>query len=109
MDETDSRLSSPFTLGVSGQVMADDINIQQSSDREADTKGRTSSVFPSFLDCPSLAFLLFFHPTHGFFDRLEVIARLLRAFVSLLLKEFELGLEGLEVVDGRNDIRRVSD
>jgi len=89
--------------------MADDINIQQSSDREGDIKGPTSSVFPNFLDCPGLAFLLFLHPTHGFFDRFEVIACLLRAFESPPLEEFELGLEGFEVVDGRNDIRRVSD
>lgn len=93
---------------MSGQATADDVNVQQSLDGEADTKARTSSVFSSFLDCPGLAFLLFLHPTHGFFDRLEVIAGLLRAFVRLLLEEFELGLEGLEVVDGRNGIRRVS-
>jgi len=89
--------------------MIDDISIQKSSDGVPDARTRTSSTFPSFLDCSSFAFLLFFHPTHGFLDRLEVIARFLRAFVSLLLEEFELGLQGLEVVDGRNDIRRVSD
>jgi len=89
--------------------MIDDINIQQSSDGEPDAKTRTSSIFPGFLNCSGFALLLFFHPTHGFLDRLEVIARFLRAFVSLLLEEFELGLEGLEVVYGRNDIRRVSD
>ena len=92
-----------------GQVTIENINIQQSSDRKADAKGRTSSIFPSFLDRSGLPLLLFLHPTHRFFDRLEVIACLLRAFVSLLLKMFELGLEGLEVVDGRNDIRRVFD
>lgn len=90
-------------------MIADDINIQRGSDREPDVKTRTSSIFPDFLDCPGLAFLLFLHPTHGFFDRLEVIACLLCALVRLLLEKFELGLEGLEVVDGRNGIRRVSD
>ena len=89
--------------------MADDINIQQSWDAEADAKARTSSVFPSFLNCSSLPFLLFLHPTHRFLDRLEVIARLLCAFVRLLLEKFELGLEGFEVVDGWYSIRRVSD
>lgn len=89
--------------------MANDINIQQISDREADMKVRTSSVFPDLLNYSGLAFLLFLHPAHRFFDRLEVIARLLRAFVSLLLEEFELGLEGLEVVGGRDGIWRVSD
>lgn len=89
--------------------MADDINIQQSWDAEADAKTRTSPVFPSFLNCPSLAFLLFLHPAHGFLDRLEVIARFLCAFVRLLLEEFKLGLEGFEVVDGWNGIRRVPD
>ena len=108
-DETDSRLSSPFTLGVSSQVRADDINIQRGSDRAPDTKTRTSPIFPDFLDCFGLAFLLFFHPTHGFLDRLKVIASLLCALVGLLLKELELGLESLEVVDRRNGIRRVSD
>ena len=88
---------------------ADDINIQQSWDAKADAKTRTSPVFPRFLDCSGLAFLLFLHLAHGFLDRLEVIARFLRAFVCLLLKEFKLGLEGFEVVDGWNGIRRVSD
>jgi hypothetical protein len=85
------------------------MNIQESSDRKPVAKTRTSSIFPDFINCPGLPFLLFLHPTHGFLDRLEVFARLLGACAGLLLEAFKLGLESLEFFDGWDDIRRVSD
>ena len=96
-------------LGVSGQVRTDNVNIQEGSDRELDAKTRTSSIFPGFLDCSGFTFLLLLHPTHGFLDRFEVIPCLLCALEGLVLEASELVLEGLQVVDGRNGIRRVSD
>lgn len=77
--------------------------------KKPDAEMRTSYIFPGFLDSYSLTVFLFLHPSHGFLDRFEIIARLLRAFISPLLEEFELCLEGLKVVDGWNGTRRVPD
>ena len=113
LDGRDSRNRSSVVVAINAGCVwssgENDINILRCSDRKPATKIRTSSIFPDFLKSSGLAPLLFSHPTHGIFDRLEVISRFLCALVGLLLECFELGVEGLEVVDGRNAIRRVFD